>query len=69
MTERFSHLSNVLRRGANVRCRDCGKTEFFEGGVLHSILAAKNSPNWYIDDRDFAVCKQCYDKRKAGEVS
>lgn len=56
--------------GLTVRCRSCGKAEFFEGGLLHSVAALHNSPRWYLDKNDLATCKECVDKqRKAGEVS
>lgn len=55
--------------GLSVSCRTCGKVEFFEGGLLHSVAALHNSPRWYLDENDLAQCKQCYDRRKAGEVS
>lgn len=55
--------------GLSVACRTCGKMEFFEGGLLHSVAALRNSPRWYVDEKNFAQCKECFYRRKAGEVS
>ena len=47
------------RHGCTLTCRRCGKSEFFEGGLLHSLAAAEASPNW-AHDTGFVLCTACF---------
>lgn len=53
------HPAFCHRTGCTLTCRRCGKREFFEGGFLHSLAAAKASQNW-TQDSSFVLCTECF---------
>jgi hypothetical protein len=45
-------------QGLVVQCRDCEKTERFEGDLLNSVRAMEESGRWLVNEDGFRRCEE-----------
>jgi hypothetical protein len=52
-----------------MQCRDCGKTEHFEGDLLNSVRAMEESGRWLVSDDGFRRCEEHFAVSNAAKAA